>query len=64
MKSETEVRARINVLTGTIETIRKKRDEELRKPMSERDHRILVFLSRETTICEFTLAQLQWLLSN
>jgi hypothetical protein len=64
MKSETEVRDKIDVLTEAIAINLRKREEELKKPMPERDHRILVFLGRETAICEFTLAQLRWVLSN
>ncbi|HYC29678.1 MAG TPA: hypothetical protein VEB42_12690 [Chitinophagaceae bacterium] len=63
MKREMEVISRLTELQSMVRMLEDKRREELSKPCDQRDYRLIRFLNREFSVYEFSVAQLQWLLS-
>jgi hypothetical protein len=43
--------------------LEEKKNEELQKPITKRDTRLLTFIDREQKLYDFALAQFEWLLS-
>ena len=63
MKCEVEISLRIMELKKNIRIVDKRRSEELEKPFSRRDRRLLLFLNKESDIYQYALLQLEWALS-
>jgi hypothetical protein len=64
MRSEYEISERINATLETLDLLKTKREEEMKKPFEKRDHRLLKFLARECNVYSYSLAQLRWLFSD
>jgi hypothetical protein len=63
MRTEYEITERINAILENVDTLSKKRDEEMEKPFEKRDHRLLYFINRECNVYSYSLSQLTWLFS-
>jgi hypothetical protein len=63
MRSEYEITERINGILENVNMLLKKRDEEMKKPFEERDHKLLFFIGRECNVYSYCLSQLRWLFS-
>ena len=64
MRSESEIIARINELKANLQLIDDRLQEEMSIHFRKRDYRLLRFLYKEKSVWEFTLAQMEWLLSD
>jgi hypothetical protein len=63
MQNETDISLKIEELKERIVLLRKKKEEELKKPTDKRDRRLLIFLHKESSIYEFAVSQLEWVLA-
>lgn len=61
MRSEYEVKERINSILETVNMLLKKKEEEMEKAFDERDHKLLKFINRECNVYYYSLSQLKWL---
>lgn len=64
MRTEHEVRSKIEEFTVNLSIIKLKMEQELEKHFMKRDKRLLLFLHKEKSIWEFALLQMQWLLDD
>jgi len=63
MKYATEISTRIMELKEKIRVIEEERNKELKKPFDKRNIRLLSFLYKEYSVYEFSMSQLEWVLS-
>ena len=64
MRTEHEVRSKIEEFNVNLSIIKLKMEQELEKHFMKRDKRLLLFLHKEKSIWEFALLQMQWLLDD
>ncbi|WP_367867917.1 hypothetical protein [Pedobacter sp. WC2423] len=64
MRTEHEIRSKIEEFTINLSIIKLKMEQELEKHFMKRDKRLLLFLHKEKSIWEFALLQMQWLLDD
>jgi len=62
MRSNAEIEDRMADLRNTVSLLNSKKEQEIEKPFGQRDYRLLVFLNKETSVYEFAISQLEWLL--
>lgn len=51
-------------MQNKLSMLEKKKVEEAKKPVLQRNHRVFLFLDKECSIYEFAIEQLQWILNN
>ncbi|MBB6112610.1 hypothetical protein SAMN05421821_12077 [Mucilaginibacter lappiensis] len=64
MRTENEIRSKIEEFNINLAIIQSKMEKELEKHFMKRDKHLLLFLHKEKSIWEFALVQLHWLLSD
>ena len=63
MKAPIDITNHIANLNKSKQLLQEKKNEELQKPITKRDTRLLTFIDREQKLYDFALAQFEWLLS-
>jgi hypothetical protein len=62
-KCKVEISLRLLELNKTLQLLKDRMKEELGKPFGKRDRRLLQFIHKESSVYEFAVAQLEWVLS-
>jgi hypothetical protein len=63
MRSEQEVKVKMEEFQGNLALTLEKTAEELKKPYHERNRGLLWFLHKEKCVLEFALSGMKWMLS-
>ena len=64
MKGEAEIMTKIEELQQNLSLITGRTAEEIKKPLKDRDKRLLQFLHMEKKVWECALIQMKWLFDN
>jgi len=60
MRSENEIKDRIDSIIEKLSVLSKKKCEEMKKPLRKRDHRLLIFIGKEYSMYNYALTELMW----